>query len=355
MSNRSIYVHNFKQTLKITLLFILVACITNAQINVVCSTPKIGNISNILNFTGETKPILETYAAADVTGPIQKVLIEDGMKVKAGQPLVLIEKIRFELLKRQTEASLKIAKQTLKEAQKDFDRNKTLFVKGAITQKKFDNVETALVRAESTYQLEKANYDRNNLDLARCYINSPIDGYFVNRAVDPGQAIRRGQNIGKVIDISSIYVDAKISDSDINKISIGQKCTIEDKYIGEIAYINLYADKSRSFKVRIKVANPNLVFKANMFVKGSITLKRYTNVPLYSENALRAESGSYYLFLNKNGKALKKRVTIIARREGEVYSPEISKDSKIVVTGQDMLENGSKLVVNTNVPEALAK
>ena len=329
----------------LTIFFQLFTTINFAQSNVICEKPTIGNISKTLSFTGSTKPIIETFAASDVSGPLLKIFVEDGMKVKANQTLAQIDTTRFKIIQRRAMASLERAKQILKEAKIDFNRNKKLFNKGAITQKTFDNAETASIEADSDYKLAKENYEQAALDLTRCSIKAPINGFFVNRSVDPGQAIARGQNIGKVIDLSSIYVDAKIADSDVNKISIGQRCIIQNKYIGTISFINLYADKSRSFKVRIKVPNPNLIFKANMFVKGKVRLKTYKNVPLFDDKALRTEHGHYFVFLNKANKAIKRIISITAQVGDKVYSKEISATEELITTGQDELKNGQTITV----------
>lgn len=320
----------------------------SAQVNVETEKIKTGTIRKLLRFTGETRPYLETYAAADVMGPVAKILVEDGQKVSKGQTLALIDEIRFDIALRMAQASLERTKQQLIEDQRDFDRNKTLFDKGAITQKTFDMAETALVKSKTNVKQAQADFDKARLDLERCAIKAPIDGFFVDRSIDLGQAMNRGQNMGKVIFLEVIFVEAKIPESNINDIKIGQTCMIEDRFPGEVEFINLYADNSRAFKVKIKVPNQDLHFKANMFVRGSIILENFVEIPVFPTRAVRNYRGEQFVFVVKNNIAKKIPINIIAQ-EGELtYAKEIDTTMEIVTVGQDNLDDGSKVVLRNS-------
>jgi RND family efflux transporter MFP subunit len=328
------------------ILFILFTA-TNlcAQENVLVTTPIKGNIDKLLSFTGETRPILESYAAADVSGPVIQILVQNGDKVKAGQALAKIDPVRFSIALELMQANLAIAKQEVKEIERNFERNKKLYDKNAITQKTFDRVETELIRAKSVLKQASANHDKAKLDLARCIVKAPIDGYFIDRNLEVGQAMARGQNMGRVINLDHIFVDANIPETEIQNIKIGQKCLIENKYTGTVAHINLNADQSRSFQVKIKVENPNLYFKANMFVKGQITLKSYKDIPLVPSAAIRNEKGKPYIYVVKKDEAQKVPVEIISQKGEYSYLSPVSFDQKIVTVGQDNLSEKTKVVI----------
>lgn len=336
-----------KVVVKLTILCIIVSFIAttaaSAQVNVVTEEVGQATIQKLLRFTGETRPLVETYAAADVMGPVAKILVEDGQKVAKGQSLAIIDEVRFDIALRMAQASLDRAKQQLLEDQRDFERNKTLFDKSAITQKTFDMAETVFIKAKTNLKQAQADYDKAKLDLERCAIKAPIDGFFVDRSIDLGQAMNRGQNMGKVIYLDEIFVEAKIPENDIADIKIGQKCMIENQFAGEVAFINLYADNSRAFKVKMKVPNKDLRFKANMFVKGSIILEKYENVPTFPSRAIRNERGDQFVFIVEKGIARKISIDIIAQ-EGELtFARQIKTGTQIVTIGQDNLDDGIEI------------
>lgn len=318
------------------------------QTSVVTVKPQSGTIRKLLQFTGETRPVVEAYAAADVNGPVSQIMVEDGQKVALNQPLGKIDEIRFAITLRQMEAALERAKQQLQDDEKDYERNKTLFDSKAITQKSLDAALTNYIKGKTTAKQAQADYDKAKLDLDRCVIRSPIAGYFVDRSIELGQAMARGQNMGKVIDLDDIYVDARIPESEIRNIKKDQKCLIEDKYEGIVEHIDLYADNSRSFKVRIRVKNPDLFFRGNMFVKGHITLEQFDNAPLFPSQAIRNFRGDLYVFTVKNGKAVRNKINLIAQEGESSYADPMNLDSEIITVGQDSLDDGSEVIVRNN-------
>ncbi len=317
----------------------------NAQANVHVAKVKNQDILQLLNFTGETRPAVESYATADVTGPVAEVFVEVGDKVKKGQVLCKIDDTRFNLALRQAKAALERTKQQFKEDEKDYKRNETLFKSKAITQKTLDTALTKFIVSKTSLEQAEVSYETAKLDLERSSIIAPIDGYFIDRSIEIGQTLSKGQSMGKVVALDSIFVDARVSEMDIENIKVGLNCLIDGKHEGTIEHINLYADGSRAFKVRIKVPNKDLGYKANMFVKGSITLKDYKNSPIFPSMALRNDGTEYYVFLNKNGKAHKQPVTILAQQNNYTFAKEIIANDEVITVGQDELRQDDEVIV----------
>lgn len=334
------------KSVKLTIIFsLLISSSLFGQVNVLTEKVIEGNIKQLLQFTGETSPSIEAYATADVNGPVAEVFVEVGQRVKKGQPLCRIDETRFELALRQADAMLERAKQQFSEDEKDYKRNETLFNSKAITQKTLDTALTKFITSKTNLKQAQVSYDSAKLDLIRCNVTSPIDGYFVDRNIEIGQSMARGQIMGRIIDLDSIFVDARISESDIRSIKVGQKCLIEDKYEGIVEHINLHADNSRAFKVRIKLANPNLFFRANVFVKGSITIEAHTNVPVFPTTALRNERSVYYIYKIVNGKAHRQNITLKAQQGDMSLAEEVFINDEVVTVGQDNLSEGAEVTI----------
>ncbi len=141
-----------------------------------------------------------------------------------------------------------------------------------------------------------------------------------------------------------IYVEAKIAENDIRKIKVGQQCIIEGKYAGEISFINYSADSSRAFTIRIKVNNPELYFKANMFVRGSIILEQYDNAPLFPSRAIRNNRGELFVFVIDDLKAKRVPIDILAQEGENTYADPVKAGMEIVTVGQDNLSDGSEVI-----------
>ncbi len=307
-----------------------------------------GTIHQLLQFTGETNPFIEAYVTADVNGPVSEVNIEIGEKVKKGQVLCCVNTARFEIALRQAKAELEKAKQQFIEDEKDYKRNETLFKSKAITQKNLDSALTAYISSKATRDAAQANYDEAKLNLERCSICSPIDGYFADRNVEIGQTLSTGDRIGKILNMDNIYIDARISAADIDKISEGQKCLIDGKYEGTVEFMTFQADASRAFKVRILVCNNPMVYRAKTYVKGSITLSTYKSVPVFPSAALRfdKDNDKYFVYKIVDNKAIKQYVEIITQEGDYSHAQNVNIDDVLVVQGQENLSDGCDVVIS---------
>ncbi|MCK5682521.1 efflux RND transporter periplasmic adaptor subunit [bacterium] len=299
-----------------------------------------GEIQEKLTFSGSVKPFLETFVTSDIRGFVKKILVDNGMKVKKNDVMVIIDSARFKNTLRQCLSMLKIKKQAAKECRSDMERSKILIKKKVINQKKYESSETLYVQAKSSQDRAQASCQLAKLDLSRCSIRSMIDGYFVNRNVFEGQAVSSASVLGKVIDLNKVYVEVKIPENKIQLLKIGQTCKIEESYLAKVSHIDLYADNTRSFLVKLLMDNKDLRFKANMFVKGNIIVNHYKDIPLIPMSSLIYEKGEYSVFVAKDGKATRKNVEIIAREGDKCYAKGIKTGDELVVTGQFSLKDG---------------
>jgi len=304
-----------------------------------------GDIKDTLKFSGEVKPIVESIITADVSGRVEKILVENGDYVKEGAPVIILERERYEIALRNAQSILEMAAQKEKETSRDLRRNRLLAEKKVVNEKVFDIVETNFINAQNTHRQAQAAVELAKLNLERTSIKSAISGYFVSRQVFLGQGITPGVPLGRIIDLKKVFVDVKIPENQIGLIKNGQISTIEEKTKGKVAHIDLYADSSRSFQVKIVVDNTDLAYKANMFVKGEIVLNQFQEVPLIPISALISEDGKNYVYIADNAKANKKPVKIIAREGNFAYVQGVEAGESLIIVGQGNLSDGMEITV----------
>lgn len=211
-----------------------------------------------------------------------------------------------------------------------------------INQKSYESVQTALSAAQSDLASAKAAYELAKLNLGRTEIKSPISGFFAGRNVILGQTVSPGMVLGCVLDLKTVYAETKISENQIRLVSQGQTCMIEGTYPAKVAYVDLYADNSRAFRVKLMMDN-TAGFKAGMYVKGEITVNNYENVPLVPETALVQLKGEYSVFSVLEGKAKQQSVEPVAKENGMVFAKGIAAGDCVVVTGQGNLKDGDSV------------
>ena len=131
--------------------------------------------------------------------------------------------------------------------------------------------------------LEKTGEIKKNLVL-----NSPVDGFVMEKMVFKGMGIMPGTSLYKIGDLSSVWVIADIYEYELPFVQVGQKALITLAYYpgqsfeGTATYIYPSVDpKTRTAKVRFDLPNPEFRLKPEMWanVELKIPLGRKLVVP----------------------------------------------------------------------------
>jgi HlyD family secretion protein len=160
------------------------------------------------------------------------------------------------------------------------------------------NLANAVVNKQAiiSYQEQvKADADQvaaTRQQLADLNIVSPLNGYVVSRAVDPGQTITAGTTILEVDDLSSTYFQPIISELDIKNMHVGENVDVTlDAYPirhfqGTVSVIYPSATTTRQFSLRVTVKNPDGVLRPGMYARGEVLETLHKNVIVVPQNTL---------------------------------------------------------------------
>jgi len=134
------------------------------------------------------------------------------------------------------------------------------------------------VTDEQLAGLEKAGQPNIRLN-----IYTPISGVVIEKLVQQGQYVNVGEPLFNVADLSRVWVELDIFESDLGSVRVGQSVEIMPQsypgrtFKGRVAFINPFLDpKTRTVKVRVETGNPGMMLKPEMFVNARL------NVPLGS-------------------------------------------------------------------------
>ena len=197
--------------------------------------------------TSGTTPILGRIVsesggviAAQVTGPVDQILVKVGDQVAQGDVLATLDRRRLELGVALAEAEWQTATANVTAARARFDQanlalRRLTGLKGssAFSQARFEDAETDVVRtrseiasAEAEASRMKANYDLAQLDLERSDIRAPYDGIITARQAEPGLYATPGTPIVTMIDTSSLEVEANVPFNRLAGLNIGSTVAV---------------------------------------------------------------------------------------------------------------------------------
>jgi RND family efflux transporter MFP subunit len=173
----------------------------------------------------------QATVAAEVTGRLLEVRIEEGQRVQRGQVLAVLEPTlaRAELGSARARAAAGDA--DLAEAQRVLDRTRALADQGFAS-------DAALTQAQSRYDLalaqrnaSRSDASRASAQLSRYEIRAPFSGVVVNKSAQPGEIIspvsagggftRTG--VCTIVDMSSLEIEVDVSEAYIARVSEGQR------------------------------------------------------------------------------------------------------------------------------------
>jgi membrane fusion protein, heavy metal efflux system len=224
-----------------------------------------------------------TPVITQVGGPVSRILVVPGERVKKGQPLLEVSSPDYSLL---YAAYLK-ARDTLRVTDKNYARAQDLYAHHAIAERDLLQAESDRIQAQADLNAALLGLkilgipNPDDLDKApssaEIPLLAPIGGEIVERDVAPGQLLQAGLTQAFIIsDMSSVWVLANVYQSDMAEVRVGDQVAVQtdsypDKFQGKISFLSPALDpNTRTLQARIIVENPGEKLKNNMYVTATV-------------------------------------------------------------------------------------
>jgi Cu(I)/Ag(I) efflux system membrane fusion protein len=101
---------------------------------------------------------------------------------------------------------------------------------------------------------------------------SPATGYVIDKDIVEGGRIEAGSRVYRIADLSRVWIDADVYESDLPQVKVGQPVRVELPYVpgqtyeGRVDYIYpTLAEATRTGRVRVVLENPDLALKPDMY------------------------------------------------------------------------------------------
>jgi cobalt-zinc-cadmium efflux system membrane fusion protein len=274
-----------------------------------------------------------------LAGRIQKITVEIGSEVKAGQILATLSSPDYGQAR--ADASKAQADQQL--AKHALERQRELHAAGIVADKDFQQTEAEATRA-------RAEADRASRRLAGLggagdgtyTLRSPLAGIVVERNLNPGLEFRpeqSGDPLFVVTDPTSLWLRLDASEADLAVLKAGEKISLQvkqypnERFAGVIRHVGDFVDPAtRTIRVRGDVPNADRRLKGGMFVTALIELPP-TQALLVPVAAVFLIGEQRYVFVEEaTGRYILRAVQAGPERDGRIEILSGVKEGEKVVS-----------------------
>lgn len=281
-------------------------------VDVQVAVARVGVLESALEISGTLAPRTRVAVKAKLPGQtIERVLVDIGDAVKAGQVLATLDRREIDAQVDASTAAVDVAKAgletseaSLANAELERDRSRNLFEKGALPRQRLDTAETAHRSGRAQRDLARANLAQAEASLRRsrevqrdATLTAPVTGFVVERHYDPG-SIPGDDPVVVIADLRQLKLEAGVSELEAGRLKIGTAAQVAvqakpgEEFTGKLAAIAPEVDeRNRHFKIDVRVDNPKGALLAGMYATARIVVNTAANALIIPREAIATKDG----------------------------------------------------------------
>lgn len=268
------------------------------------------DITRWVKASGEIDPRVKVNISTHVVGRIERLYVEEGDWIEAGQPFLRLEQQAFLAARDDWQARLQTAltdvrqaEVNLADAELKLKRQRRLAEEGIASQEVLEAAELARTAAElrleqagQSVAQARANLDKALDDLSKTTIYAPLSGRVIELNAEQGEVVVSGTMnnpasvIGTIADLSEILAEVDVDETEIVYVEEGQDTELavdalpETTYAGRVVEVGSSGYTLRAqqdvtfFKVKVLLENPDRRLRPGMSVRAEIETATHEDV-----------------------------------------------------------------------------
>jgi cobalt-zinc-cadmium efflux system membrane fusion protein len=262
------------------------------------------------NGTIDVPPQNMISISVSLGGYLKSTKLLPGLQIRKGDVIAIMEDQQYI----QMQQDYLTTKAKLAYSKSEFERQKELNASKASSDKVFQQIQmeynTLRITLNSLEQklkminIKPESITENNIS-STIKIYSPINGFVSNVNVNIGKFVNPSDVLFELIDPSSIHLNLKIFEKDLNKLAIGQKLIAYSnsdptkKYEAEISLISRDLSSERLAEVHCHFENADKSLAPGMYMNAEIQMKNDRKLAIPEEAIVNFESADY-VFVRKS-------------------------------------------------------
>jgi len=324
----------------------------------------------VLTASGYVVARRKAAVASKGTGTLVFLGVDEGDKVRKGQVIARLQDNDVTAARDRARQNLRVAEADLNDAKQSLERMRILLEQQFVAQADYDIAEARYKRVVATIEAAKFGLKEAEVAVDNTRIVAPFDGTVLKKNADVGEIVAplAGAASSKaavvtIADMSSLEVDADVSEANITRVSPAQPCEItldaypQQRYPGYVSKIVPTADRAKAtVLVKIKFREYDRKVLPEMGAKISFLAAGAGNRPADSKAvltvpmaAVATRNGRAVVFQVRDDRAVEVPVSTGQKLAGLIEITEGLKDGdRIVGKVTEGLKGGVKVTSKTN-------
>lgn len=323
----------------------------------------------VLTASGYVVARRKAAVASKGTGTLVFLGVEEGDRVKKGQIIARLDDSDVAATLQRSQENLRLADADLYDAQQNQARFGTLLKQGLVAQADYDVAEARYKRVLATIEAARFGVKESQVAVDNTRIIAPFDGTVLKKNADVGEIVAplAGAASSKaavvtIADMSSLEVDADVSEANITRVAPEQGCEItldaypQQRYPGYVSKIVPTADRAKAtvmVKIKFKEYDhrvlPEMGAKITFLAAGAKTdaasVKPILMVPAA---AVATRDGRPAVYQINDDRAVEIPVTTGQKLAGLIeITSGLKEGDKVIGKVDDKLRSGSKVTQKT--------
>lgn len=337
-------------------LFVMYSCKQpNTQVDTTIEVPvgvievSTSTIEEFVSTTGSVYPLKEVQLSSEITGeyrlqrnPATGKPYALGDRVKAGAVIIKLEDEEYvnNLRIRSKKVDSEISKL-------EYEKQQALYEKGGATLRDLKNAE--ITQINTAYDIESSR-----ISLEKMTLKAPFAGIIADLSYfTQGTRVAANTEMVKIIDYSSLYLEANLPEKYFRNIERGYKVYVtsytstEDTLTGIITQISPSIDPdARTFKCFVEVENKDQILLPGMFVKADLVVNSAEEVIVIPRDIIVSRNRNQIVYVVEKGVATERIITTGLQNEKSVeVKMGLLKGESIVNSGFETLRNQSRVKI----------
>jgi RND family efflux transporter MFP subunit len=302
---------------------------------------------------GVVEALEEVNVAAELSGTVTAVHINEGDRVKAGELLLELDPEKRQFAVEQAEQQVQHAQAALKESRLKLQRRRNLAAQETIAKEALDSAQLAVDLASAAYQQALSSAQLAKRELADTRIFSPTDGLVDVRAVEVGEPVQVGASLVTLQAVQGLRVHTWVGEADIARIRAGDPAQVTVSglagrvFAATTEWVGVNADPATgNFPVKLILSGETDALRPGMTASAELQGINVPDALLLPETALVDRDRRRVVFVVEDGVARLREPLLAAGFSNRLQIlAGLEAGDDVVVAGQSQLLDGDAVTV----------